>query len=120
LFTGDAAKRLGTFCCEHQFDLTRLRDLRPKLLEVGRSCVDLDYRTSAALAILWSAVVRFGRERGATHVLGCVNASMTDGDISAAAMHVRLASDASLRSNIARFCACAWPPFRPSVARSPQ
>jgi putative hemolysin len=92
LLTGDAAKRLGTFCCERQFDLTRLRDFRPRLVEVGRACIEPEYRTSAVLAILWSDVVRFVRERGATHIIGCASISMTDGGVNAAAIHDHLAS----------------------------
>jgi putative hemolysin len=92
LLTGDAAKRRGTFCCERQFDLTRLRDLRPRLVEVGRACIEPECRTGAAMAILWSAVVRFVRERGATHIIGSASISMTDGGVNAAAVHDHLAS----------------------------
>jgi putative hemolysin len=92
LLTGEAAKRLGTFCCERQFDLTRLRHLRPRLVEVGRTCIELEYRTSAALAIIWSGVVRFVRERSATHIIGRASISMADGGVNAAAVHDHLAS----------------------------
>lgn len=92
LLTADAAKRLGTFCCERQFDLTRLRDLRRRLIEVGRGCVEPEYRTSAVLAMLWADVARFVRERGGTHIIGSASISMADCGMNAAAVHDHLVS----------------------------
>ena len=44
-----AARRLGSYYSESEFDLTRLQHLRPSLVEIGRSCVHSDYRTGATI-----------------------------------------------------------------------
>ncbi|MGC9163488.1 MAG: GNAT family N-acetyltransferase, partial [Thiomonas sp.] len=43
------ARRLGTLYTETEFDLTRLYHLKPRLLEIGRSCVHRDYRNGAVI-----------------------------------------------------------------------
>jgi putative hemolysin len=54
ILTSDNARRLGAFCAEREFDLTRIGHLRRKLLEVGRVCVDPAYRAGATAMLLWS------------------------------------------------------------------
>ena len=91
MLTAERALRLGTFCAEREFDLTRLGPLRPQLAEVGRACVDPAYRTGATLVLLWSGIARLARERGATHLIGCASISMADGGTHAAAVYRHLA-----------------------------
>ena len=52
ILTPDSAERVG-YHAESEFDLTRLRHLRPRLVEIGRSCVHRDYRTGATITLLW-------------------------------------------------------------------
>jgi len=40
VLTADNARRVGAFCSEREFDLTRLGHLRRRLIEVRRACVD--------------------------------------------------------------------------------
>jgi putative hemolysin len=91
LLTAEKASRLGTFCAEREFDLTRLAPLRSGLAEVGRFCIAADHRTSGAIMLLWSGVAALMRERGATHLISCASISMADGGTSAAAIYTRLA-----------------------------
>lgn len=91
LLTSDNARRLGAFCAEREFDLTRIGHLRRKLLEVGRACVDPAYRTGATAMLLWSGAAKLARERGATHVISCASVSMTDRGAHAAAVYSQLA-----------------------------
>jgi putative hemolysin len=91
LLTADSARRLGTFCAEREFDLTRLGNLRTQLIEVGRACVDPAYRRGAALMLLWSGVARLARERGASYLIGCASISMADRGTHAAAVYAQLA-----------------------------
>ncbi len=91
MLTTDNARRLGAFCAEREFDLTRLGRLRRRLVEVGRACVDPAYRTGAAALLLLSGVAKMARERGASHLIGCTSISMTDCGANAAAVYTRLA-----------------------------
>ena len=53
------AKRVGGLYSETEFDLTRLRHLRGKMVELGRSCVHPDHRHGGAILALWGALAEF-------------------------------------------------------------
>jgi putative hemolysin len=48
-----------------------------RFLEIGRTCVDPDYRGSAVLTTLWSALVEYALKGQFNYLLGC--ASITPG-----------------------------------------
>ena len=54
ILSPENARRIGNYYSENEFDLTRLQLLRPRLVEIGRSCVHPDYRSGATIALLWS------------------------------------------------------------------
>lgn len=54
MLTGANARRLGGFCSDDEFDLTRLDHLRDQTVEVGRTCVHRDYRNGTVIALLWA------------------------------------------------------------------
>lgn len=89
------ARRLGGYYSENEFDLTRLQHLRPKLVEIGRSCVHPDYRGGATIALLWAGLARYMAEGGHEHLIGCASVSMADGGHAAAALYNRLAEHLS-------------------------
>jgi putative hemolysin len=90
LLSADKARRLGTFCLEREFDLTRLNRLRPQLLELGRACVDPEFRSGAVVMLLWAGIARLMRERGAAYLIGCASVSMSDGGLNAAAVYAHI------------------------------
>ncbi|MEI7464746.1 MAG: GNAT family N-acetyltransferase, partial [Burkholderiales bacterium] len=59
VLTPAAAKRIGGLYSEAEFDLTRLRSLRPKMVELGRSCVHPDWRRGGVILALWGALTEF-------------------------------------------------------------
>ena len=63
VMTCEKAYELGEFYCDQEYDLAVLRRSGKKLLELGRSCLEHDYRGSAALAYLWQAVANYALER---------------------------------------------------------
>jgi len=77
------ARALGRLYSEGEFDLSALAPLRPRILEVGRSCVHPDYRTGATLARLWSGLARYVLESGAEYLMGCASIGMGDGGVQA-------------------------------------
>ena len=52
----EAARRVGGYYSDSEFDLTRLQHLRGRMVEVGRSCIDADYRSGAAIQLLWAGL----------------------------------------------------------------
>jgi putative hemolysin len=87
LITPDVAKRLGGYYSEAEFDISRLDNLRDRLLEVGRSCVHPDYRNGGTIAMLWAALTRFALANGYEYAMGCASISMADGGHVAASVY---------------------------------
>lgn len=83
------AKRVGYYS-ENEFDLTRLYHLRPRLVEIGRSCVHPDYRNGATITLLWAGLARYMAENGHEYLVGCASVSMADGGHSAASLYNRM------------------------------
>lgn len=85
-----AARKVGGYYSENEFDLTRLQHLRGRMVEIGRSCIDADYRSGAVIALLWSGLARYMQENGYDHLIGCASVSMADGGHTAASLYNRL------------------------------
>lgn len=77
LLNQDQAERLGRFYSQSEFDLDQVLTLPGRFLEIGRTCVDPDYRGGAILTTLWSALVQYALEGQFNYLLGC--ASITPG-----------------------------------------
>ncbi|MEK6664211.1 MAG: GNAT family N-acyltransferase [Pseudomonadota bacterium] len=84
------ARKIGSYYAETEFDLTRLSHLRDRMVEVGRSCVHADYRNGATIALLWSGVLNYMRQRGYDYLVGCASIGMADGGHTAASIYRRL------------------------------
>lgn len=85
-----AARRVGGYYSENEFDLTRLQHLRSQIVEIGRSCIDADYRNGAVITLLWSGLARYMQENGYGYLIGCASISMADGGHGAASLYNRL------------------------------
>ncbi len=81
------AKRLGCLYAESEFDLVRLAHLRPKMLELGRSCVHRDYRSGSVIMALWGGLGEYLQRWGIESMLGCASVPMSDGGHYAASLH---------------------------------
>jgi putative hemolysin len=71
VLTPTQAKRIGGTYTDEEFDLTRLRDIRSQMVEVGRSCVHPDYRTGGVILSLWRALTQFMRSNNLHIMIGC-------------------------------------------------
>ena len=90
ILTPEAARRVGGYYTEDEFDLTRLLHLRPYMVEIGRSCVHPDFRTGATITLLWSGLANFMMARKYRFLTGCASVSMADGGHNAVALYDRL------------------------------
>ena len=77
------ARRVGCYYSETEFDLTRLQLLRPRMVELGRTCVDARHRSGAVIALLWSGVASYMTAHGYRYLIGCASMSLADGGRSA-------------------------------------
>lgn len=79
-----AAKRVGSFYSESEFDLTRLQHVKNRSVEVGRSCVHRDYRSGGVITHLWAGLADYMMKSGYDYLIGCASISMQDGGHNAA------------------------------------
>ena len=76
VLTPAQAKRAGGTYSDMEFDLVRLRGLRERMVELGRSCVHADHRHGGVILALWGALAEFmGRNRLDT-MIGCASIPM--------------------------------------------
>uniref|UniRef100_UPI0033418497 GNAT family N-acetyltransferase n=1 Tax=Castellaniella defragrans TaxID=75697 RepID=UPI0033418497 len=97
LLTPEAAVQAGGYYSESEFDLTPLQALRPSLVEIGRSCIDADFRHGSAIMLLWSGIAQIMRRGGYRYLLGCASVSLRDDGATAAEVW-RIAQDMMARN----------------------
>lgn len=106
VLTPTQAQRAGGYYSETEFDLSPLKDLRPRLVEFGRSCVHPDYRSGPAIMLLWSGLAEILRNGGWSHVLGCATVSLRDGGSQAALVQ-------QTEQRRPSWLSCSIKPYRP-------
>ena len=84
------AQRVGGLYSDGEFDLTRLRPLRSKMVELGRSCVHPDWRSGGAILALWGALAEFMHRNDLDTMIGCASVTMRDGGHFAASLWEQL------------------------------
>ncbi|ABP34802.1 GNAT family N-acetyltransferase [Polynucleobacter asymbioticus] len=87
------AKEIGRLYSDSEFDLSRIDHLRPKLVELGRSCVHQDYRSGAVIMALWSGLAQYMQKNDYEIMLGCASIPMADGGHFAASLYNSLGND---------------------------
>lgn len=81
------ARRLGRLYSENEFDLSRLANLRGRMVEAGRACIHPAYRGGAVLMLLWSGLADYVRRERCEYLIGCASISLTDGGGNARAVY---------------------------------
>lgn len=92
VLTPAQAKRVGSTYSDIEFDLTRLRGLRERMVELGRSCVHPDYRHGGVIMALWGALAEFMVRNKLDTMIGCASIPMlhngiVSGDAAASIWH---------------------------------
>jgi putative hemolysin len=90
VLTPAAARRVGGLYSGEEFDLSILAPLRPTLAELGRSCVDPDFRHGGVILMLWGALAGFMQRNDLRRMIGCASVPMRDGGHYAASLWRRL------------------------------
>jgi len=79
VLTPTQAKRAGSTYSDTEFDLTRLRSLRDRMVELGRSCVHADHRSGGVILALWGALAEFMARNQLDTMIGCASIPMQVG-----------------------------------------
>ena len=90
ILSPEGATQVGSYYSETEFDLTRFAHMRPRMVELGRSCIDADYRTGATIALLWAGLARYMHDNGHEYLIGCASIGMKDGGHNAAGIYNHL------------------------------
>lgn len=82
------AQRVGSTYSDTEFDLTRLRSLRERMVELGRSCVHPEHRHGGVIMALWGALAEFMVRNQLDTMIGCASVPMlhngiVSGDVAA-------------------------------------
>ncbi|MEI6804510.1 MAG: GNAT family N-acyltransferase [Burkholderiales bacterium] len=76
VLTPAQARRVGSTYSDTEFDLTRLRTLRERMVELGRSCVHPGHRHGGVIMALWSALAAFMVHNQLDTMIGCASIPM--------------------------------------------
>jgi putative hemolysin len=88
LLTPTQAQRMGCTYTDTEFDLVRLRGLRQRMVELGRSCVHPAHRQGGVIMALWGALAEFMVRNQLDTMIGCASIPMlsngvVSGDVAA-------------------------------------
>jgi putative hemolysin len=76
VLTPAQAKRVGGTYSDTEFDLTRLRGVRDRMVELGRSCVHPEHRHGGVILSLWGALFEFMSRNQLDTMIGCASIPM--------------------------------------------
>ena len=75
-----AAARVGRFYSASEFDISMMEAFPGEVLELGRSCVALEYRSRAVMQLLWSGIAAYVFRHNIDVMFGCASLPGTDPD----------------------------------------
>jgi putative hemolysin len=75
----DRAVAAGGYYSQTEFELSAFDELRPSLVEAGRSCVHPDHRSGAVVSLVWAGIARYLLLTGHSYLTGCASVPLADG-----------------------------------------
>lgn len=82
-----AARKIGRFYSEQEFDLGRLDNLRGSIAEAGRACIHPAYRSGSVIMMLWAGLAAFMKRENCEYLIGCASIGLADGGHNAVALY---------------------------------
>lgn len=80
LITRAIAIANGGFYTSSEYDISCLETYPGEVLELGRSCVDAEYRTGSTMQLLWRAIATYVTAYGIELMFGCASLPGVDPD----------------------------------------
>ena len=74
----NCSKFTGQFYSAGEFNLGKLLELPGHKLELGRACIDKDYRNGAVITLLWRGIAEYLTLTDSSHLFGCASLKTTD------------------------------------------
>lgn len=78
LIRRSVGEAFGRFYTAGEYDISKLLEKGGNFMELGRSCVDVGYRTGATMQIMWAGIASYVWERGIDLMFGCASLPGTD------------------------------------------
>lgn len=79
IYPGPAAvENKSGFYSEGEFKIDGLEKIALQTIEVGRSCVDGEYRNGTVVALLWAGISEVMRRSGLRYLMGCASLEESD------------------------------------------
>lgn len=78
LIQQEAAARIGRFYSADEYDISKMVAFPGRVLELGRSCVDMAYRGRAAMQLLWRGIAAYVFYHRIDLMFGCASLPGTD------------------------------------------
>lgn len=78
LLRTEAMKKVGHFYSETEFNISPIKQYNGNILEVGRSCVDKNFRNRAVMQLLWRGIGAYVAKFEIALMFGCASFHGTD------------------------------------------
>ncbi len=78
LIRRDAAAKCGGFYSTCEYDIARMLEYPGEVLELGRSCIDAEYRTGTVMQILWRGLSAYIVRYNVALMFGCASLPGSD------------------------------------------
>lgn len=76
--SGVTAWRHRGYYSAQEFDFGPYEGLRPRLLELGRACIDREHRSAEVLTLLWRGIAQYADHHGLRYLIGCSSVPSQD------------------------------------------
>ena len=86
------ARTVKRMYSEGEFRIDALKPISHEIFEVGRACIYPAYRSSGALARLWSGLGAYVRENNVKYLAGCASVPLDSGSLNLGALRAELMS----------------------------
>lgn len=86
IITSDIISSPTEFYSASEFDITPIIQPNARYMEIGRTCVDPNYRSGAVIGLLWSKIGQYMNEKSIDYLMGCASISIQDGGAKAIAV----------------------------------
>jgi putative hemolysin len=73
-----SAARAGGFYTATEYDISALESYKGEVMELGRSCVDPDYRASSSMQLVWRGIADYVMHFGVDLMFGCASLPTTE------------------------------------------
>ncbi len=73
LLTRQNMPRVGSFYTETEYDISPLKAYKGEIMELGRSCVEQQYRTRPVIQMLWQGIGSFIAAKDIALMFGCAS-----------------------------------------------